>query len=143
MNVNIQHENVNPNISQPTPGVFPVKRGRGRPKGSKNKPKFVTSEPREGWTPVPAKVVAAKKPSRAIHRKWQREWIRPNFMVSRKQAVDIFVKHLRSAQGRAALQEIISDGFVGISKMPDATLGKYLEKTNLLSRYPHEVTIRG
>lgn len=143
MNAYVQTENSQIN-RQPTSGASnQVKRGRGRPKGSKNKPKFLTSEPNEGWTAAPEPPVFSRKPSVAVRRKWQRDWIRPHFAISRKQALELFVKHLRSAQGKGALQEILSEGFVGISKLPDTSLGKYLEKTHLLSRYPHDVVIKG
>lgn len=134
------------NLPAGFPGATqPVKRGRGRPKGSKNKPKFFTpdQEPaQEGWIKREKEAEIGKKPSTAVRRKWQRDWIRPQFALSRKEALELFVRYLRSSQGKIALREIINEGFVGISKLPDTSLGKYLEKTNLLSRYPHDVVIK-
>lgn len=143
MNAYGQIENTQETRTQPGSATR-IKRGRGRPKGSKNKPKFFANEPKEGWAnQQQEKMVVTKKPSIAVRRKWQRDWIRPNFAITRKQALELFVKHLRSAQGKGALQEILSDGFVGLTKLPDTSLGKYLEKTHLLSRYPHDVVIKG
>lgn len=138
--------NRNENPSTGFPGSNQtVKRGRGRPKGSKNKPKFFTphQEPaQEGWMKEEKSVDIGKKPSVAVRRKWQRDWIRPQFSLSRKEALELFVRYLRSSQGKVALKDIINDGFVGIAKLPDVSLGKYLEKTHLLSRYPHDVVIK-
>lgn len=87
---------------------------------------------------------AVKRPrSTALHRKWQREWLKPQFTLSRKEAYEIFFKYLRSAQGKSALMDIVKQGSPGVAKLSDNALGKYLEQTNLLSRYPHEVIIRG
>ena len=122
---------------------------RGRPKGSKNKPKFgyiptVDSDdnsPRqEGWE-VTKRI--GRPRSMAAHRKWQREWVLPQFVLSRKQAQDLLLKFLRSKPGKAALTMVINDGFVGIKKLPDVKLGEFLVNTNLLSRYPHQIVIRG
>jgi hypothetical protein len=142
--------NVNTNKNENLPAGFPgsaqpVKRGRGRPPGSKNKPKFFVQpqEPaQEGWIKEEKSVEVGKKPSVAVRRKWQRDWIRPQFSLSRKEALELFVRYLRSGQGKIALREIINEGFVGIAKLPDISLGKYLEKTHLLSRYPHDVVIK-
>lgn len=85
-----------------------------------------------------------KRPkSTALHRKWQREWLKPQFTLSRKEAYDIFFKYLRSSQGKNALMDIVKQGSPGVAKLSDNALGKYLEQTNLLSRYPHDVIIRG
>jgi hypothetical protein len=127
----------------------PAKR-RGRPKGSKNR-KSVYMLPDEGWdidssvdmaTPT-ATAPVGKAKSAALHRRWQREWIRPQFALSRKDAYEIFFKFLRSAKGKDALKKLITNGSPGVGKLTDAQLGKYLEQTNLLSRYPHEVVIKG
>lgn len=129
------------------------KKGPGRPKGSKNKPKygFVPVEKQaqmeEGWgyaPPPPKAPKAFKAKSLAAHRKWQREaWVLPQFLMNRKQAQELLVKYLRSKPGRNALITLVSAGFVGIGKMPDDKLGEFLVSTNLLSRYPHEIVIRG
>lgn len=122
---------------------------RGRPKGSKNKPKFgyiPSSEssdesPRqEGWE-ITKRI--GRPRSTAAHRKWQRDWVLPQFVLSRKQAQDLLLKFLRSKPGKAALSAVINDGFVGIKKLPDVKLGEFLVNTNLLSRYPHQIVIRG
>ncbi len=118
---------------------------RGRPKGSKNKPKFFA--PTEGWDQeaieMTQRAKVGKPRSAAYHRKWQREWIRPQFTLSRKEAYEIFFKYLRSSQGKSALRDLITQGSPGVGKLSDSALGKYLEQTSLLSRYPHEVIIRG
>lgn len=67
----------------------------------------------------------------------------PQFVLSRRQAQDMLLKYLRSKPGKAALLSVIEDGFVGLSKLPDNKLGEFLVSTNLLSRYPHEIVIRG
>jgi hypothetical protein len=142
--------NVNTNQQQSTNRQAPaptIKRGRGRPPGSKNKPKvppaeFSSHEREEGWSFEAAPDIS-KKPSVALRRKWQREWIRPQFAISRREVLELFVRYLRSTQGKKALQEILMDGFTGISKLSDGALGKYLERTHLLSRYPHDVIIKG
>lgn len=121
---------------------------RGRPKGSKNKPKFgLMSVPQEysdvrqeGWE-VTKKIGRPK--SIAAHRKWQRDFVLPQFVLSRKQAQDLLLKFLRSKPGKAALSAVINDGFVGIKKLPDIKLGEFLVSTSLLSRYPHQIVIRG
>lgn len=107
---------------------------RGRPKGSKS---------RRGMTKQETEVSVGKPRSAAIQRRWQREWIKPQFHLSRNEAHDIFFKYLRSARGKTALKDIIEKGSPGIGKLNDTQLGKYLEETNLLSRYPHEVLIQG
>ena len=118
---------------------------RGRPKGSKNKPKF--NVPTEGWDQeaieMTQRAKVGKPRSAAYQRKWQREWIRPQFTLSRKEAYEIFFKYLRSAQGKSALKDLITQGSPGVGKLSDSALGKYLEQTSLLSRYPHEVIIKG
>lgn len=116
-----------------------VIRKRGRPKGSKNR---TYRRPREeGWGNGGRMFGRAK--SVAAHRKWQREWVLPQFVMSRKQAQDLLVKFLRSKAGKPALSSLVSEGFAGLSKMPDNKLGEFLVSTNLLSRYPHEVVVRG
>lgn len=133
------------NNEQKEIGYQPVKRGRGRPKGSKNKPKFYT-QPQEGWDQEAIEMLdkaPARPRSEAIHRKWQREWVKPQFALSRKEAYEIFFKHLRSSKGKDALKELIVKGSPGVGKLSDSALAKYLEQTNLLSRYPHDVIIRG
>lgn len=123
------------------------KRRRGRPKGSKNRPKFgMSPTPRgtreEGWTDNAGKVFG-KPRSLASHRKWQREWVLPQFVLSRKQAQDMLVKYLRSKPGKPALTAVVMAGFPGLSNLPDNKLGEFLVSTSLLSRYPHEIVIRG
>lgn len=123
----------------------PSKRGRGRPKGSKNKPKFYTQS-QEGWDQEAidmTKKSSIRPRSEALHRKWQREWVKPHFALSRKEAYEIFFSYLRSARGKEALKDLIVKGSPGVGKLSDSALAKYLEQTNLLSRYPHEVVIRG
>lgn len=127
---------------------------RGRPKGSKNR-KSVYMLPDEGWdidssvemaTPTATPTATApvgKAKSAALHRRWQREWIRPQFSLTRKDAYEIFFKFLRSSKGKEALKKLITQGSPGVGKLTDTQLGKYLEQTNLLSRYPHEVVIKG
>lgn len=135
-------------------------RGRrgGRPKGSKNKPKFFLpqQEDQQNWAAhaipadtQPIEVIEtgkaddiARPRSSTMYRRWQRSWIRPQFTISRKEAYDVFIKYLRSTGGKNALTEVIVNGSIGIGKLSDAALAKYLEKTNLLSRYPHEVIIK-
>lgn len=118
------------------------RRGRGRPRGSRNRGFKEYSGPREGgWGPG-AKITGRPK-SLAAQRKWQRDWVMPQFVLSRKQAHDMLLKYLRSKPGKAALTQVIEDGFVGLSKLPDNKLGEFLVGTNLLSRYPHEIVIRG
>ena len=117
----------------------PPRRRRGRPKGSKNR-MFAGTQREEGWGNVPR---MGRPKSLAAHRKWQRDFVLPQFVLSRKQATDLLVKYLRSKPGKPALSSLLLDGFVGISKLPDNKLGEFLVGTNLLSRYPHEVVIRG
>lgn len=132
-------------LEQQQTGEMSVRR-RGRPKGSKNKPKFSFITPpehsdvrQEGWE-VTKRLGRPK--SIAAHRKWQREWVLPQFVLSRKQAQDLLLKFLRSKPGKSALSAVISDGFVGLKKLPDSKLGEFLVGTNLLSRYPHQIVIR-
>lgn len=106
---------------------------RGRPKGSKG---------RKAYTRQEAEAPVGRPRSAAIQRRWQREWIKPQFHLSRNEAQEIFFKYLRSARGKSALKDIIEKGSPGIGKLNDNQLGKYLEETNLLSRYPHEVLIQ-
>lgn len=121
---------------------------RGRPKGSKNR-KTVYAMPDEGWDDESAVEMTTtatpvgKSRSAALHRRWQREWIRPQFTLARKEAYEIFFKFLRSSKGKEALRKLITNGSPGVGKLTDQQLGKYLESTNLLSRYPHEVVIKG
>jgi hypothetical protein len=116
-----------------------VKKRRGRPRGSKNR-LFAGMQREEGWGPTPK---LGRPKSLAAHRKWQRDFVLPQFVLTRKQATDLLVKYLRSKPGKPALSSLLLDGFVGTSKMPDNKLGEFLMTTNLLSRYPHEVVIRG
>lgn len=119
-----------------------IKRGRGRPKGSKNKPKFgvaaTTTVQKDNGI---QKTFKAKSVS--FQRKWQRGWVLPQFVLSRRQAQEILIKYLRSKPGKQTLTSIVNDGFVGLSKLADNKLGEFLVSTNLLSRYPHEIVIRG
>lgn len=133
------------NTEQHETQFVPIKRGRGRPKGSKNKPKLY-AQPQEGWDQEAIEMT--QKPtirprSEALHRKWQREWVKPHFALSRKEAYEIFFSYLRSSRGKEALRDLIVKGSPGVGKLSDSALAKYLEQTNLLSRYPHEVVIRG
>lgn len=140
---NIDRENVETEKHEET-----KRQRRGRPKGSKNRPKFgyiptlgEQEAPRqEGWE-VTKRI--GRPRSMAAHRKWQREWVLPQFVLSRKQAQDLLLKFLRSKPGKSALAAVINDGFVGIKKLPDVKLGEFLVNTNLLSRYPHQIVIRG
>lgn len=140
----MQERNTEQTTEQQTP-FAPTKRGRGRPKGSKNKPKFY-AQPQEGWDQEAIDMTqkkAIRPRSEALHRKWQREWVKPQFTLSRKEAYEIFFNYLRSTRGKEALRDLIVKGSPGVGKLSDSALGKYLEQTNLLSRYPHEVVIRG
>lgn len=134
----------NKNFEFPTPtGQGKIKRGRGRPKGSKNKPKSFVSE-NVGWDQEAIEMTRlAKGKSVSMHRKWQREYIKPQFVLNRKDAYEIFFKYLRSAAGKEALRDLMVKGSPGVGKLSDSALAKYLEQTSLLSRYPHEVVIRG
>lgn len=87
--------------------------------------------------------ITGRPKSLAAHRKWQRDWVMPQFVVSRRQAQEMLLKYLRSKPGKGALSTVIDQGFVGLSKLPDNKLGEFLVSTNLLSRYPHEIVIRG
>lgn len=124
-------------------GPVVKKRGRGRPKGSKNKPKLFAPQ-REGWDIQYDKGEAKISKPKTVrgYRKWRQEMIRPQFALTRNDAYEIFFEYLRSASGKIALKDIIVQGSAGIGKMSDAALSKYLEQTNLLSRYPHEVVIK-
>lgn len=115
--------------------IFPIQeeKRRGRPKKQR------TYE--EGFDVEAAPV--GRPRSAAIHRRWQRDMIKPQFHLSRREAFEVFFKYLRSTKGKKALADIINQGSPGIGKLTDAQLGKYLEQTNLLSRYPHEVVIQG
>lgn len=143
---NVMIDNVNHIDTERREETAPTKRQkrRGRPKGAKNKPKFgylPSAQPREeGWE-ITKRIGRPK--SVAAHRKWQRDFVLPQFVLSRKQAQDMLLKFLRSKQGKPALAAVINDGFVGIQKLPDEKLGQFLVSTNLLSRYPHEVVVRG
>lgn len=123
-------------------GIIP-RRGRGRPKGSKNRKYATTSAAasRRGWE---GDIKLSGRPkSLATHRKWQRDWVMPQFVLTRRQAQEMLLKYLRSKPGKSALTAVIQEGFVGLSKMPDNKLAEFLISTNLLSRYPHEIVIRG
>ena len=129
----------------------PTAKRRGRPKGSKNRQRAYMM-PDEGWdtddtvdmaTATAPSPSVGKGRSAALHRRWQREWIRPQFSLTRKDAYEIFFKFLRSSKGKEALKKLITAGSPGVGKLTDQQLGKYLEQTNLLSRYPHEIVIKG
>jgi hypothetical protein len=128
----MQEKNVGQNENQNA--IFPIQENkrRGRPK------KQHTYE--EGFD---VEVPAGRPRSAAIHRRWQRDMIKPQFHLNRREAFEVFFKYLRSTKGKTALRDIINQGSPGIGKLTDAQLGKYLEQTNLLSRYPHEVVIQG
>jgi hypothetical protein len=119
-------------------GAVQGKRGRGRPPGSKNKPKGFVEDQREGWFAGPS----GKAPA-MLQKKWQREYIKPQFVLSRQDTLDLFLRYLKSTEGKVALSDILNEGFPGLSRMNDSSLAKYLEKTSLLSRYPHDVIIKG
>lgn len=123
----IGNENVNREVV-----IHPqAPRGRGRPKGSKNKRPMLT----EGWSQDKAS---------AYTRKWQKvDKIRPQFSLTRKDATEILFDYLRSVRGKDALRDLILRGNPGIGKLSDTALGKYMEMTGLLSRYPHDVIVRG
>lgn len=116
-------------------GFYPIRR-RGRPRGSANKARRLSGDG------TSLKITGRPK-SLAAHRKWQRDWVMPQFVVSRRQAQDMLLKYLRSKPGKGALSKVIDEGFIGLSKLPDNKLGEFLVGTNLLSRYPHEIVIRG
>lgn len=140
----MQEKNIEQQVNQQAQPTQTAHR-RGRPKGSKNKPKFFA--PTESWDEEAIEMTkqakVGKPRSAALHRKWQREWIRPQFTLSRKEAYEIFFKYLRSSPGKSALKDLIIQGSPGVGKLSDNALAKYLEQTSLLSRYPHEVVIRG
>lgn len=133
-NIVMQEKNVGQPESQNA--IFPIQENkrRGRPK------KRHTYE--EGFD-VDESTNVGRPRSAAIHRRWQRDMIKPQFHLSRREAFEVFFKYLRSTKGKKALADIINQGSPGIGKLSDAQLGKYLEQTNLLSRYPHEVVIQG
>jgi len=110
---------------------------RGRPPGSKNR------KLRGSVSGMPGIKITGRPKSLITHRKWQRDWVMPQFVVSRKQAQDMLLKYLRSKPGKSALLTIIDEGFTGLSNLTDDKLGEFLVSTNLLSRYPHEIVIRG
>ena len=140
-------ENVSQHGIETPPPVVMKKRGRGRPKGSKNKPKFGLSPTEQAPQRKPGWDIDIRKgfktSSTSYQRKWQRGWVLPQFVLNRKQAQEILIKYLRSKPGKQALTSIITDGFVGTAKLADNKLGEFLVSTNLLSRYPHEIVIRG
>lgn len=117
------------------------RRPRGRPRGRKPRG-FGNYQGAQTSTHATLKITGRPK-SLAAHRKWQRDWVMPQFVLSRRQAQDMLLKYLRSKPGKSALLSVIEDGFVGLSKLPDNKLGEFLVSTNLLSRYPHEIVIRG
>lgn len=143
---NNENENRGAGFEYPSKGQQVVKRGRGRPKGSKNKPKFL-AQPVENWDEEAVEMTRLGKIEKAksvsMHRKWQREYIKPQFVLNRKEAYEIFFKYLRSAAGKDALRDLMVKGSPGVGKLNDSSLARYLERTSLLSRYPHEVVIRG
>lgn len=116
---------------------------RGRPRGRKPRGfgNLQGMQPREDYG-TKLRITGRPK-SLAAQRKWQRDWVMPQFVLSRKQAHDMLLKYLRSKPGKGALTQVIEDGFIGLSKLPDNKLGEFLVSTNLLSRYPHEIVIRG
>jgi len=113
---------------------------RGRPR--KNRA-FSDMSGSQKATPTQTLKITGRPKSLAAQRKWQRDWVMPQFVVSRRQAQDMLLKYLRSKPGKDALLTVIDQGFVGLSKLPDNKLGEFLVSTNLLSRYPHEIVIRG
>lgn len=116
---------------------------RGRPRGRKNRG-FGNLQDMQPRADYGTKLRITGRPkSLAAQRKWQRDWVMPQFVLSRRQAHDMLLKYLRSKPGKAALTQVIEEGFVGLSKLPDNKLGEFLVSTNLLSRYPHEIVIRG
>lgn len=110
---------------------------RGRPPGRKNR------RLRGSVPGTPDIKITGRPKSLITHRKWQRDWVMPQFVVSRRQAQDMLLKYLRSKPGKNALQAIIDRGFTGLSNLTDDKLAEFLISTNLLSRYPHEIVIRG
>lgn len=126
-------------IEQHGDGHTEVRR-RGRPRGRKNQFARLAGSSAEYGA---ALKVTGRPKSLAAHRKWQRDWVMPQFVISRRQAQDMLLKYLRSKPGKASLLAIINDGFVGLSKLPDTKLAEFLVSTNLLSRYPHEIVVRG
>ena len=116
---------------------------RGRPRGRKNRGfgNVPGIQPRDDYG-TKLRITGRPK-SLAAQRKWQRDWVMPQFVISRRQAHDMLLKYLRSKPGKAALTQVIEDGFVGLSKLPDNKLAEFLVSTNLLSRYPHEIVVRG
>lgn len=114
--------------------IFPIQgeRRRGRPRKQRQE--------QEGWSD---EAPVSRPRSAAMHRRWQRDMIAPKFHLTRKEALEVFFKYLRSTRGKEALRKIIAGGSPGIEKLNDGQLGRYLEQTNLLSRYPHEVLIQG
>lgn len=117
---------------------------RGRPRGRKNRGLNISGMQPSGRGEYSTQLRITGRPkSLAAQRKWQRDWVMPQFVLSRKQAQDMLLKYLRSKAGKNALAQVIEDGFVGFSKLPDNKLGEFLVGTNLLSRYPHEIVIRG
>lgn len=126
MNSVVNGENVETEVETPRRRR---RRKPGRPKGSGRKAREAEA----------AEIALGK--SKAAYRKWQRSHVKPQFTLSRGDANDLLLKFLRSRQGRGALKAIIKDGFKGIDKLADDKLARYLEESNLLSRYPHEVLV--
>jgi hypothetical protein len=114
-------------------GFYALRRPRGRPRGRTRRMQGEGS----------ALKITGRPKSLAAHRKWQRDWVMPQFVVSRRQAQDMLLKYLRSKPGKVSLSKVIDEGFVGLSKLPDNKLAEFLVSTNLLSRYPHEIVIKG
>jgi len=133
--------------SSQTGAIQPGKRGRGRPPGSKNKPKVELQEPQqEGWFKVQrtAKVSPPQTKGTILHqKKWQRDLVKPQFVLTRDDTTEIFLQFLKSSAGKKALTDLVFDGFPGIGKLSDASLGKFVEHLGLLSKYPHDVIIKG
>lgn len=142
--MNTINNNENRNVEQHDDSGFPVERPRrGRPKGSKNRIFGELPHTRAEYGSGTQLRIKGRPKSLAAQRKWQRDWVMPQFVLTRRQAQDMLVKYLRSKPGRTALGQIIENGFVGLSKLPDNKLGEFLVGTGLLSRYPHEIVIRG
>lgn len=135
MNTPRHTEEVTENVEPTPPQAVPRKKGKrmGRPKGSKNKVKAAVALDQNGDLQGTR--------STAIYRKFQRSWVKPQFAITRGEATALLTRFLRSKKGRSVLHQVICDGFRGIDRLSDDQLAKYLQNSNLLSRYPHEVVI--
>lgn len=135
METHVRDENVTGDVDTETNAPVPHKRRKskmGRPKGSKNKKTAASID-------VNAGEIAPR--SRAIYRKFQRSWVKPQFAITRNEAAALLTRFLRSKKGKNVLAAVIADGFKGIDRLSDTQLAAYLQKSSLLSRYPHEVVI--